>query len=303
MSRPAIACLQYPESLRLPASKTIDCYADPKKDPDVDEGSLIRFKPLSGREQPKPVEQVPVVINDATGQQTIAYTATQIPEKNAILPANPLTHVGEYRHYSDPETGKCATPAPLLRRELRRHRNDLIHGELTRVIRDFETFRTDEFHWRGCPPAYVGFHYGKNPRHVKYDGCWAIDHDRQDVMKTLVADAGHAFASYTHKVATEVCSQEFENMLVHTSNLIHDKRATQHSKLRSEEDRQRARQEMDKAKALQKAYHEKLMFDAFESRKLIYCRGPQMLKTYGGMDVTPLHYSTEHLDGTNSTSS
>ena len=209
------------------------------------------------------------------------------------LPQNP----GEFRHYADPATGKVATAAPLLRRELRRHRNDLMYGEISRVNRDYETFRTNEFHWRGSPPSAVAWHYGKNPRALKYDGTHAIDHDRVAVDNHLRADAWETCEKYTKKIADEVSAQEFENMLCHSVDLAHDKATTQYSKLRSEEQKAHAKEMVAEANALRKAYHAKLLYDQHEAHKLVFCRDPQILKGWGGKPVNPVHWSYYHSDG------
>merc|ERR1711988_1289647 len=123
------------------------------------------------------------------------------PFQRGIMPEDDSTHLGEYLHYSDPATGKVAVAPPVLRRELRGTRNDAIYGELSRFMRNYATFRPDEFHNPGNPPSAVAFHYGKNPRHLKHDGAHAIDHDREDVATTLRKDAWDSCAAYTHKVA------------------------------------------------------------------------------------------------------
>jgi len=228
------------------------------------------------------------------GWQELAKAANKTTE---LSKPEEYSTVGEYIHYSDPVTGSVPTVAPILRRELRRHRNDLVFGELSRVIRDYETFRTDEFHWRGSPPAAVAFHKGKNPRALKYDGCHAIDHDRVGVEQTLREDADDSYRKYFHKVATELCNQNFENMMALVSDQIHDKATTQYSKLRPEAEKSMARYKMEELKALRKIYHEKLLFDQYEAHKLVYCREPQILKTYTGMAVNPLHTTTYHSDG------
>ena len=120
---------------------------------------------------------------------------------------------------------------------MRRYRNDLVYGEISRVTRDYETFRTNEFHWRGSPPAAVAYHYGKNPTHIKYDGCHAIDHDRVDVKGHLEREAWDACSKYTARIEDEVRKQEFENMLVASADVAHDKATTQYSKLRTAEEK------------------------------------------------------------------
>jgi len=267
--------------------EAITCLPDPLQNPGVNQETLIRFVPSGGKEQPPQPSEWPLC------------PSSRKPFQRGIVPEDSSTYSGEYLHYSDPESGKQPMVAPLLRRELRRYRNDALYGELSRVVRDYTTFRTDEFHHRGSPPAVVAFHYGMNPRHQKHDGTHAIDHDRENINDTLRKDAWGACAAYTHKIATEVCQQEFENMLTTTANQIHDKATRQHSQLRSEEQRCQARTKMEEAKALQKAYREKLLFDQYEARKLVYCREPQIMKSFGGIPVTPLHTSVNHSDGDN----
>merc|ERR1712216_115381 len=142
---------------------------------------------------------------------------------------------------------------------------------ISRVTRDYEAFRTNEFHWRGSPPSAVAWHYGKNPKALKYDGTHAIDHDRVAVDEHLRAEAWDACAKYTDKVATEVCNQEFENMLVNSANVAHDKATTQYSQLRTPTEKAHSKLVMQQATELHKAYKEKLMYDAYEAHKLVFC--------------------------------
>jgi len=197
------------------AAANIVSLPDPFKDEGVDPESRIRFVPSTGRAQ---------------------------PEKNStIVPVDAAKNTGEFLHYADPATGKVETARPLLRREMRRHRNDIMYGEVSRVCRDYETFRTNEFHWRGSPPSPVAYHYGKNPRHIKYDGTHAIDHDRVAIDQHLKAEAWDACAKYTQRVEKEVAQQEFENMLVHSADIAHDKSTTQYSNLRNKEEKESCR--------------------------------------------------------------
>ena len=253
------------------AAANIVSLPDPFKDPGVDPISHVRDVPSSGKMQPD-------VVTD-------------------IVAVDPAKNTGEVRHYADPYTGSVPTVAPVLRRELRRHRNDLVYGEISRVNRDYETVRTNEFYWRGAPPAAVAFHYGKNPRALKYDGTHAIDHDRVAVADHLRGEAWNACEKYTKKIADEVAAQEFENMLCHTMDLAHDKTSTQFSKIRTEEDRAHAKEMMTEAKEMRKQYHEKLLRDQYETHKLVFCRDPQILKGYGGRPVNPVHWSWYHSDG------
>jgi hypothetical protein len=259
------------------AAASLVSLPNPWEDPGVDPETHIRFVPTNDRLQPPDV----------------ATTKEVVPAETAVLS-------GEYRNYADPATGKVPTVAPIMRRELRRHRNDLLYGEISRVIRDYETFRTDEFHWRGSPPAAVAFHFGKNPRSLKYDGTHAIDHDRVGIEDQLRKEAWDNTAAYTHKIATEVCQQEFENMLCYSMDQIHDKRSTKYSQLRTKEEIAEAKKSMEQVKELRKAYRDKLHLDANEARKLVFCREPQIHKTYTGMGLTPVHTSTYHADGDNS---
>jgi len=262
------------------AAAKLTSFPDPLRDAGVDPLTNIRFVPSRMKD------------NGAREQPQLPANTS-----NEIIAANPATHSGEFIHYADHVTGSVPTVAPILRRELRRHRNDLVYGELSRVIRDYETFRTDEFHWRGSPPASVANHYGKNPRHLKFDGCHAIDHDRVGVEETLVKDAFDSCAAYTHKIASEVAAQEFENMLALSADQIHDKQTTQYSKLRASRERELAGYKMDEARALHSAYREKLLYDQYEAHKLVFCREPQILKALSGVAVNPLHTSTYHSDG------
>jgi len=265
----------------------LDPYDPQSANPDPINRNSIRDVPEMGRDKP-----APGLLVDPSDSAFALYDA------EGTLQSAPT---GEEIHFSDPtigELGTVHTVAPNLRRELRRHRNDLMYGEISRVTRDFDAFRGGEFQLRGVPPAPGAFHANKNTRALKYDGAHALDHDRVGVAEQLLQKTLKDAADYEKRLGAEVTAQEFEGFLTNAVEQAHDKATTQHSQLRTEEDKRQRRHKLEEIKALQSLYRENLQHQAIEARKLVFCREPQIQRTYAGIYLNPIHTDARYYSAT-----